>query len=176
MKDEFAVDESGLTSDGYHRLLPVSKKSMYLKNLIRFAILAAICFLVTHFGKGSLGNSYDLCCIAMFAAFVLISVYLVAGPAVFYRRYRYRLDEDKAEIRRGIIVISHTLVPIERIHQVQVSKGPINRMFGLANVIITTAGGVTTMEYLDEETAESIASTLNECVVKMLRDRDQDGQ
>ena len=45
-------------------------------------------------------------------------------------------------------------------------------MFGLANVNITTAGGVSTLEYLDIETAESIASKLNECVVKMLKARD----
>jgi membrane protein YdbS with pleckstrin-like domain len=82
------------------------------------------------------------------------------------------MDDDKVEIRRGIITITHSLVPIERIHQVQVAKGPINRMFGLANVNITTAGGIATMEYLDEEVAESIASKLNEYVVRLLKDRD----
>ena len=45
-------------------------------------------------------------------------------------------------------------------------------MFGLANVNMTTAGGVAKLEYLDEATAESIASKLNESVVKLLKDRD----
>ena len=112
---------------------------------------------------------------AVFAAFgilVILAIYFIAAPQVFYRRYRYRIDDEKAEIRRGVIVISHTLVPIERIHQVQVAKGPINRMFGLANVNITTAGGTAVLEYLDIETAESVATKLNECVVGLLKDRD----
>ena len=108
----------------------------------------------------------------LYALFIILAAYWIVGPEIFYRRYRYRIDDEKAEIRRGIITISHSMVPIERIHQVEVSKGPINRMFGLANVVITTAGGVTTLEFLDEDTAESIASRLNECVVKLLKDRD----
>ena len=45
-------------------------------------------------------------------------------------------------------------------------------MFGLANVVITTAGGVSTLDMLDEATAESVAAKLNETVVRLLKDRD----
>ena len=90
-----------------------------------------------------------------------------------YRRYRYRMDDEKIEVRRGIVYITHAMVPIERVHQVDVSEGPINRMYGLANVNITTAGGVVTIEYLKEDVAEGIAAKLNENVVKLLRERDQ---
>ena len=172
MRDEFAVDESGMTSDGYHRLEPVSKKSMYLKNIIWFAIFAVSFGLAIHFSDVLFGKYQDQGCIILIAIFVVITVYLIIGPIVFYKRYRYRLDDDKVEIRRGVFVITHTLVPIERIHQVEVARGPINRTFGLANVNLTTAGGIATLEYLDEATAESIASKLNECVVKLLKDRD----
>ncbi len=172
MSKEFEVDENGLTADGYHILSKDSKKSMYIANLIKLAMLAAICFAVSHFGKDVLENDYNTVCMILYALFIILAAYWIVGPEIFYRRYRYRIDDEKAEIRRGIITISHSMVPIERIHQVEVSKGPINRMFGLANVVITTAGGVTTLEFLDEDTAESIASRLNECVVKLLKDRD----
>ena len=172
MNDEFAVDETGMTSDGYHRLQEVSKKSMYLSNFIKFAIVGAAVLGIVHIRDFLFEDNADLACTVLFIAFVAFAAYLIIGPQIFYKRYRYRLVDDKVEIRRGILVITHTMVPIERIHQVQVSKGPINRMFGLANVVITTAGGVTSLEYLDESTAESIASKLNECVVKLLKDRD----
>jgi hypothetical protein len=172
MKDEFAVDENGLTADGYHILPAVSKKSMYVGNLIKFAVMSIAIGLAIHYSNLLFGDYDDFFCGALIAIFAIITVYLIVGPIIFYRRYRYRIDDEKAEIRRGIVTISHTLVPIERIHQVEVSRGPVNRMFGLANVVITTAGGVTTMEYLDESTAESIASKLNETVVKLLKDRD----
>ena len=172
MRDEFAVDESGMTSDGYHRLLPACKKSMYVSNAITMTILIVLEALGLTFLKDFLGDWYDTTLYITIALLVIVAIYMLFGPQVFYRRYRYRIDDEKAEIRRGVITITHTLVPIERIHQVQVAKGPINRMFGLANVNITTAGGVAVLEYLDIETAESIASKLNECVVGILKDRD----
>ena len=172
MNSEFAVDESGMTADGYHRLNPVSKKSMYVGKMIWFVIFAIGFGLAIHYSEYLFVSYKDYACIALMASFVAIAVYLIASPIVFFRRYRYRLDDEKVEIRRGVITITHTLVPIERIHQVEVARGPINRAFGLAAVNMTTAGGVATLEYLDEETAESIASKLNECVVKLLKDRD----
>ena len=40
-RDEFAVDENGLTFDGYRRLAPVSKKAMYIANVIAIVVVAA---------------------------------------------------------------------------------------------------------------------------------------
>ena len=65
------------------------------------------------------------------------------------------------------------MVPIERIHQVDVSRGPINRAFGLADVMITTAGGSVTIDHLEEDVAEDIAGRLNQSVVRMLKERDR---
>lgn len=145
---------------------------MYLANMIKVAIATAIVLWLFINWTVLFPDSDSRVRYVAVAVYAIFLIYWLVGPEVFYRRYRYRIDDDKAEIRRGIIVITHSLVPIERIHQVQVNKGPINRLFGLANVIITTAGGVTTLELLDEDTAESIASKLNECVVKLLKDRD----
>ena len=105
--------------------------------------------------------------------FALAVVYLVAGPFVFYSRYRYMINDERTDVRRGILIIRRTMVPIERIHQVEVTRGPINNMFGLADVQITTAGGVANIEYLRLEEAEEIAKYLNEVInriVKGLRD------
>lgn len=145
---------------------------MYLANIIKVAISTAIVLWLFINWTTLFPDSDSRVRYVAIAVYAIFLIYWLVGPEVFYRRYRYRIDDDKAEIRRGIIVITHSLVPIERIHQVQVNKGPINRLFGLANVVITTAGGVTTLELLDEDTAESIASKLNECVVKLLKDRD----
>jgi len=172
MANEFTVDDRGMTSDGYHRLLPSSKKSMYLANIIKVAVATAIVAALYIYWSAIFPDADPRMRYGAVAVYALLLIYWLAGPEVFYRRYRYRIDDDKAEVRRGILVITHSLVPIERIHQVQVARGPINRIFGLANVVITTAGGVTTLEFLDEETAEGIASKLNECVVKLLKDRD----
>ena len=172
MDDDFTVDENGLTKDGYHILNAVSKKAMYLRNLIIIAILGAGLAAVIVFSDRIFENNRQLWCIAAAALFAIIALYLIISPQIFYRRYRYKITDDEVNIRRGVITVTHTMVPVERIHQVEVVKGPINRTFGLANVNITTAGGVATLEYLEIATAESIAAKLNEYVVAMLKERD----
>lgn len=171
--DRFKVDENGLTVDGYRRLEPESKKSMYLGNLIGIIIAVVIIFAALHFSESWFPDNHGLVNIALYAILAILVVYGIVEPEIMYRRYRYRMDDEKIEVRRGIVYITHAMVPIERVHQVDVSEGPINRMYGLANVNITTAGGVVTIEYLKEDVAEGIAAKLNENVVKLLRERDQ---
>ena len=169
--DEFAVDENGLTSDGYHRIVAASLKSMYIGRAICLIIVAASCLAV--FFYAHIFEGYEnLVSMGALVASVAIAAYLLASPIVFYKRYRYRIDEDRLEIRRGIMTIRHILVPVERIHQVEVVRGPINRMFGLSDVMVTTAGGTVRIQFLEDAIAETIADSLNESVIKLLKSRD----
>lgn len=171
MEDIFATDNSGFTADGYRRLVPSSKKSMYLSNGIVLIILTVAVVLVFVFGIPSMESDKVLSSIATMALYLICAIYLLVAPIIFYNRYRYRIDSDKAEIRKGVLWISHEMIPVERIHQVDVVRGPINRMFGLADVIITTAGGVAKIQFLEEDVAEEIVNNLNDTVVALLKDR-----
>lgn len=175
MKDvaeQFRVDEDGYTSDGYRRLEPVSRKSMYLGSAIWLVIIAVVCIVAATQADTLFHDRAVYVRPAAWILLVVSAVYLLVSPEVRYRRYRYRIDGDKLEVRKGVITITHELVPVERIHQVDVSRGPINRMFGLANVTVTTAGGIVILEYLEEDVAEDVASKLNESVVRMLKERE----
>lgn len=167
--DQFETDENGLTSDGYRCLEPSSKKAMYIVSLIIIVVAAAAAFAVVFFAKG---DEYRWERIAAVAAFALVAAFRIVYPVIYYRRYRYRIAEDAVDIRRGVFVITHELVPIERIHQVEVSSGPILRMFNLADVAITTAGGTAYIQYLEKDEAEGIAAKLKDVVVNILQERD----
>lgn len=166
--DLFDVDEAGMTFDGYHVLDKASVKSMYISRCIAILILAAmivpLLLFVPEFKD-------PLWAAAPIILLIVAIVYCIISPQVFFRRYRYKIDEDKAEVRRGVITIRHVMVPIERIHQVDVKSGPINRMFGLADVLITTAGGEVSIQFLKLDVAEDVAKKLNASVVRMLKDR-----
>lgn len=170
MKDgkvnRFKVDEKGLTVDGYRVLNPSCLKSMYLSRVIGIVIMAAVFYLIY---VETLDTEWAATWLAVI--FVILLVYCAVGPFVFYKRYRYRMDEDKIEVRRGILYITHLLVPVERVHQVDVRVGPINRIFGLADVGITTAGGEVSLQFLEEDVAEGIATALNDKIVRMLKER-----
>lgn len=69
-------------------------------------------------------------------ALILIAVY----PARRYRRWGYRESGDEIEIRRGNLVRTRTIVPFGRVQHIDVAQGPIQRPFGLATLIMHTAG------------------------------------
>lgn len=61
-------------------------------------------------------------------------------PAVRYRHVRYRLDAHGVTIRRGIVWRTVTSVPTSRVQHTDVSRGPVERYFDLATLVIHTAG------------------------------------
>ena len=167
VRDEFKVDEHGFTRDGYEVLPKRSIGSMYVGKIITFVILAAVFYGVYYFG-----DLPKIAEILMLALFAVITAYLFLSPPVYYARYRYKIDKDRIDIRHGVIFITHDIVPIERIHQLAVSRGPVNNMFRLADVTITTAGGNVVIKLLEVHTAEDIADKLNEYIVELLKKRE----
>lgn len=169
--EEAPACEADTDRNGYRRLNRRCMLSMYMGHAISYAILLVIYVLVRTYSQGFLGPYYDLARYAGIAVLTIALVYMVIAPPVYYARYRYQITEDKIDVRYGVLVIRHILVPIERVHQVEVSRGPINSMLGLGDVTITTAGGDATIEYLEIEEAEMVADRLNTLVGKMLQGR-----
>jgi uncharacterized protein len=170
MAKEFEVNENGRTAEGFKVLDPKVKKAMRLSVLLFLAISVAVTALTLLFRK-DLGDAYWPLLIVFFIIDVVAVLDIIIVPSVFYARYRYNVGEDRIDVLRGVLVIRHMVVPVERIHQVEVTRGPIKNMFGLADVTITTAGGTATIEYLELSEAEGIATNLNEKVLKILKER-----
>ena len=57
-----------------------------------------------------------------------------------YRYIRYRTDENGFTIRRGVLWRGVTSIPKARVQHTDVVQGPIQRRFGLARLVIHTAG------------------------------------
>lgn len=54
---------------------------------------------------------------------------------------RYVMTDRSLRIRRGIWVIQEVTITFENIQNVEVRQGPLQRYYGIADVIIETAGG-----------------------------------
>lgn len=61
-------------------------------------------------------------------------------PAVSYRHWAYRLDDQGIEIHSGVVIRRVTTVPRSRVQHTDVSQGPIARRYGLGTLVIYTAG------------------------------------
>lgn len=96
----------------------------------------------------------------IWAVAILIWCVCLIAPFIRYERYRYRFSEEDIDVKEGFIFLHRDIVPIERLHKVALESGPVDRMFGLSKVIVTTAGGDVTIRFLEETTAEKIVERL----------------
>ncbi|HEV3344452.1 MAG TPA: PH domain-containing protein [Pirellulales bacterium] len=53
----------------------------------------------------------------------------------------YVMTRRSLRIRRGIWIIHETTITFENVQNVEVHQGPLQRWFGIADVLVTTAGG-----------------------------------
>lgn len=108
--------------------------------------------------------------ICLGAAWLLVIAYIIVAPNVRYERYRYAIDEEAIKVREGLLWISETTVPMERLHKIKTSQGPIARIFKLSTINVTTAGGDVDIKFLKEdesaEIAELLKKKINEIVIK----------
>lgn len=105
-----------------------------------------------------------LICTAIFC-----SVYFFIVPPIRFRRYKYLIAQDRIEIIEGILFVTRTIVPIDRIHQIDIKRGPLDNAVGVAKVIVTTAGSAAVFRFLEPERAEAIALYLNASISRKLR-------
>lgn len=112
---------------------------------------------------------------------IVLGILLIAGalisPYFRFHRYRYKIDEEFIDIYEGYIFVTRNIVPLERLHKMQTLRGPIDRMFKVAKVVVTTAGGDVTLRFLDEEKAEFIAESLGRRINQIvIEKREEDGE
>jgi uncharacterized protein len=73
----------------------------------------------------------------------ITAVVTAIWPPLAYRRWSYRLGAEALEIRRGVVVQRQSSVPYRRVQQVDLSRGPIDRLLGLTTADLTTAAATT---------------------------------
>jgi hypothetical protein len=79
-----------------------------------------------------------------------------------YRSWGYLEREDDLIVRRGLLFRQVTVVPYGRMQLIDVSAGPIDRLFGLASVQLHTAAATTDARIpgLTQEEAERLRDRL----------------
>jgi membrane protein YdbS with pleckstrin-like domain len=74
------------------------------------------------------------------AVALVVFGYLTWWIPAFYRTAGYRFTDDEVEYRRGVFFQQKTTVPYNRITNVGISQGPIERLVNAGAVGIHTAG------------------------------------
>lgn len=94
-------------------------------------------------------------------------VVIVVAPNRVYRRLRYRLTERLLQVVRGWLFHTDTVVPLVRVQHLDVVRGPFDKMFGTASLVVHTAGthnSVVVLPGLAPERAAEIRDVIREHV------------
>jgi uncharacterized protein len=71
--------------------------------------------------------------------FVLSSIFsILIEPTYLQNTWRYRIDQQFVQMKRGKWQVQHTLIPMEKVEYVRTEQGPIMRRYGLYNLEIGT--------------------------------------
>ena len=137
------MDEPVLTSPSppvlYQSLDPRVAKLWRIHSLIASAVLlvvGGIAVLFLGFGNFLAWNWL----IAGWLGLLLFRVFSMFWQTWVYRAWGYRLDGKVLETRHGVWFRTMQLLPLARLQHVDLHNGPIERSFGLASLMLHTAG------------------------------------
>lgn len=139
----------------YQKLSKKAISCMFVAGIVELIIVGAMIGVGMYIGREEWW--------ALLAGGIVLALnllYVLISPKVRYERYRYILNEEEIDVIEGFIFTKRNIVPIERLHKIAVMKGPIDRAFGLAKVVVTTAGGDVTVRFMEDEQADRIAESL----------------
>lgn len=93
---------------------------------------------------------------------VAMSVALV--PLWRYRVHRWELSPQAVFTRTGWLIQERRIAPISRVQTIDTYRGPVDRLFGLANVTVTTASsaGAVHIAALDVDVADGLVAQLTD--------------
>ncbi|MFQ5917784.1 MAG: PH domain-containing protein [Candidatus Binatia bacterium] len=58
----------------------------------------------------------------------------------FYKSLEYIIDSDSVKIRKGVFWRKRVAVPYQKITNVDITQGPVQRMFNIGTIHVQTAG------------------------------------
>jgi membrane protein YdbS with pleckstrin-like domain len=124
-----------------------------------FALIGTVPGLVALAGNGGVAA----------VALLLVGLAAGAGAGVLFGRAAWRrrawlLGDTALELRRGVLVSRVAWIPYERIQQIDLERGPIERAVGLSQLVVRTAAATTdgTLHGLAPDEAQRIRTRLLE--------------
>lgn len=93
---------------------------------------------------------------------LLVAVVVGALPILRYRRWRYALRDHDLWIRQGVLWVTVSVIPFARLQFVDTRQGPLDRLYGLSQLVVHTAALGTSGQLpgLDADEAERLRERL----------------
>ena len=92
-------------------------------------------------------------------AALLLLYYALATPGRRFRRWGYAKTEDELHVAHGVLVHTETSVAFHRVQHIDVAQGPVERLCGVCELVLNTAGTLNSrirLPGLSRATAEAL--------------------
>ena len=112
----------------------------------------------------SSGDHLALRVAALVVTVLLAAAHLIVMPRWRYRVHRWELTATAVYTQSGWLSQERRIAPISRVQTVDTERGPLEQLFRLANVTVTTASaaGPLRIHGLDRAIAEDLVAELTE--------------
>lgn len=70
----------------------------------------------------------------------LLLLWSLLVPPLAYRCWAFAADDELLHMRYGILFHEQRIVPVRRMQHVDLTRGPVERLFGLSTLVVYTAG------------------------------------
>lgn len=139
----------------FHKLTPRAIRVWQWGNSIRslfFFILPIVYFLV--FGTDDFHQWIFISLVVLVFISWVLSIFLM--PYLAWKNWRYAIDENEIDLKRGVIFKTRTLIPLSRVQHVDTRQGPLLGWYDLASVTISTAATTHEIPALDSVIADRV--------------------
>jgi len=144
----------------FHKLPPrairVWQMSSAIGNLFFFGIPAVYAAV---FGTGSFHFWIVLASSIVILGFWIFTVAFF--PFLNWKNWRYAVDSDEIDLKRGVLIKTRTLIPLSRVQHVDTRQGPLLRWYDLATVTISTAATTHEIPALDVVIADRVRDQIS---------------
>lgn len=122
----------------------MSPKALTVMRIRALAVVGALTLVVVTGGIAALVSGMDT---PLGVLLLVVGAAMIVAAWVFttllYRSYRWRLTDGTVELRHGVVVQRHQVLPRARVQNVTKEAGPLSRVLGLATVTVHSAGANT---------------------------------
>lgn len=119
-------------------------KNLFLLVGVAFALILPV---LAALSEGKRRGSEET--LVLLLALLFLALFMVAAQALFhlavlrldFEKRWYVVTDRSLRVREGVVVVREMTISFANIQDVAVTQGPLERMLGIANVRVTTAGG-----------------------------------
>lgn len=113
---------------------PQVKRLWHLINFIIMAFMVLIAVLIMLVARTFWAPAIVL------TGIIILDAFYIWYIGAYYKSLDYRIEPDGVKANRGVFWRKKTTVPYRKITNVDITQGPLERLYGLSTIHVQTAG------------------------------------